>query len=105
GEQRVAPVTVRSRESLRRALDDRTPALFLVDATDFPAIDPNRVLAAAESLAGTTMCVLWGAELPYGKNLERAIESQAHPWITLALREGIDPLLGLVRSRRRSRAG
>ncbi len=103
GEGRVAPVTVRSHEGLRRALDSETPALFLVDASDFPAIDPSRVLAAADSLPSTTTCVLWGAELPYGKSFARAIEAHPRRWITLVLREGIDPLLDLVRSRRRSR--
>ncbi|HEY8427681.1 MAG TPA: hypothetical protein VIL20_04875 [Sandaracinaceae bacterium] len=104
GERRVAPVTVRSHEGLQHALGTAPPALFVVDAQDFPAIDPVRLLAAAEALPLTTTCVLWGAELPYGRSLLRAIEAQPRPWTTLALREGIDPLLDLVRSRRRSRS-
>lgn len=103
GERRVAPQTVRSHEGLRRALSDDAPAIFLVDASDFPAIDPVHLLAAAEALPRATTCVLWGAELPYGKNLLRSIEAHDRPWTTLELREGIDPLLDLVRSRRRSR--
>lgn len=104
GDKRVAAVTVQSHEGLQRALDQSAPAIFVVDASDFPAIDKNRVLAAAEALPPTTTCVLWGADLPYGKNLLRAIEAQARSWSTLELRMGIDPLLDLVRSRRRSRS-
>lgn len=103
GERRIAPHTVRSHEGLRQALDDDAPAIFLVDASDFPAIDPAHLLAAGEALPRATTCVLWGAELPYGKNLLRSIAAHERPWTTLELREGIDPLLDLVRSRRRSR--
>jgi hypothetical protein len=103
GENRVAPLTVRSHEGLRAALAQQVPPIFVVDATDFPAIDPNRLMATAEMLPSTTACVMWGADLPYGRNLARTIQRQARVWTLLELREGIEPLLDLVRSRRRSR--
>jgi hypothetical protein len=103
GELRAAPVTVRSHEALQRALDEATPPIFLIDAADFPAIDPDRLLAAADGLPPTSVCVLWGAELPYGRNLQKSLAQRPRSWVTLELRGGIEPLLDLVRSRRRSR--
>lgn len=104
GEQRVAPTTVSSHEGLRHALGKEPPPVFLIDASDFPSIDPARLIAAAQALPSTTACVLWGAELPYGKNLARSLERNGRAWIQLALREGIEPLCDVIRSRRTSPA-
>ena len=103
GERRAAPFTVSSHEALGYAMRDSAPPVFLVDASDFPRIDTRHLLAAGAALPPTTTCVLWGAELPYGKSFARAITTQERPWVTLELREGIAPLLDLIRSRRRNR--
>jgi hypothetical protein len=103
GERRAAPTTVSSHEGLQRALDRPPPAVYLIDATDFPAIDPGRLLNAARALPSTTVCVVWGVDLPFGRNLARAVAAHDRTWVLLELREGIAPLLDLVRSRRKSR--
>jgi hypothetical protein len=102
GEQRAAPFTVSSHESLDRALRELTPPIVVVDASDFPSIDPRKVITAASSLPPTSACVLWGVELPYGRNVARAIATMPRKWVELELREGIAPLLDLVRSRRKT---
>lgn len=101
GERRVHAVHVESPAALSAALEDGPPAVVVLDATDFPTIDGNQVLSALTSLPRTTACVLWGTELPYGKRFLAAAEAHDRPWVTLALREGIGPLLDLIRSRRR----
>ena len=103
GERRAAPFTVSSHEGLQRALADDPPPVYLIDASDFPAIAPSRLLTAAQALPSTTACVVWGADLPFGRNLVAATASHDRNWVLLELREGIAPLLDLVRSRRRSR--
>ena len=54
-------------------------------------------------MASTTACVVWGRELPYGRVLAEATEASGRAWITLEKKEGIAPLLDLVRSRRKNR--
>jgi hypothetical protein len=103
GERRVEATHVDGPAGLARALEAEPPAIALLDATDFPAIDRSAVLAAAADLPGTTACVLWGAELPYGRRFVEGIDEGTRRWVLLELREGIGPLLDLVRSRRRSR--
>ncbi len=103
GERRAAPTTVTGHDGLRHALSGEPPSIFVVDASDLPAIDPSRVIAAAAAFPATTTCVLWGPRLPYGRRFTAAMAGSARSWLTLELREGIEPLLDLVRSRRTHR--
>lgn len=103
GDGRVAPFQVGDERALAIALTESAPPIFLIDASDFPSIDAINLLATAERLPATTACVLWGADLPYGRTLARTIAAQKRQWVVLELRGGIAPLLDLVRSRRRSR--
>ena len=103
GEDRVAPTTVTKLAEIEAAIAAETPPLLIVDATDFPSVDQEALLRIGRALPKTTACVVFGAELPYGKRLVERIERQARPWVTLELREGVAPLLDLIRSRRRGR--
>ena len=103
GSERVDPFVVSSPVELKDALVAAPPAILLVDATDFPGIDSKALIGAAHAVPTTTACVLWGLELPYGRQFVAAIEAQHRRWVTLELREGIAPLLDLVRSRRKPR--
>ena len=78
------------------------PPIFLLDASDAAPIEAQRLLMTAEQLPDTTVCVLWGSELPYGRTLAKAVAAQQRSWVVLELREGISPLLDLVRSRRKA---
>lgn len=101
GEDRVEARHADGPAGLKSALEGDPPAILLLDATDFPALEPNAVLSAANGLPATTSCVLWGAELPYGRRVAGAIEGLERRWVTLELEEGIAPVLDLIRSRRR----
>ena len=102
GERRVAPETVRGAPALKKALAGDPPAVLVLDGTDFPAIDHQVLVKAAEKLPATTACVLYGAELPYGKSFVKRLGPDQTRWVTLELREGVAPFLDLVRSRRKS---
>jgi len=103
GGRRVDAVHVDGPAGLNRALEEGPPAILLLDASDFPAIDRGAVLSTALSLPSTTACVLWGAELPFGRRFVQGIDQQRRRWVVLELREGIAPLIDLIRSRRRRR--
>lgn len=101
GPGRVAPYTVSQTAALAEA-HTTEPHVVLVDATDFPPFGPAELLALTQRLPATTARVLWGAELPYGRSVARAVDGADPRWVLLELREGIDPLLDLIRSRRRA---
>lgn len=101
GEQRVKPRHVDGPTALKAALEGEPPAIVLLDAADFPALERSAILSLAHGLPATTACVLWGAELPFGRRFVQAIEAQGRRWVVLELKEGIAPLLDLIRSRRR----
>ena len=47
--------------------------------------------------------MLWAPKLPYGKSFQKELTPAVREWLTFDQREGIDPLLDLIRSRRRSK--
>lgn len=100
GPRRVAPFSVASVDVLWGL--DASPALVLVDCTDFAPIeadDLSRVLAA---LPPTTVRVVWGSNLPYGRSLLRALSRDEVPHTPIDRKEGIEPLLDLIRARQRT---
>ena len=103
GENRVATYPTHDKDSFDTAVDEADPAVVLIDGTDFPSIEARDVLKMFHVLPPTTARVLWGAELPYGRNLIELLEGDARGWVILELKEGISPLLDLVRSRRNAR--
>lgn len=99
GPQRAAPFTVRSLADLRE-LAESPPGVLLVDASDFPPVRAPEIVEVARKLPRSTACVLYGCDLPYGNAFLSVLAGEARPWVTLELREGIAPLLDLIRSRR-----
>lgn len=100
GERRVDAYWAHDKDSFDEAVDLREPAIALIDGTDFASVDARDILAMFRVLPPTTARVLWGAELPYGRNVIELLGGEASGWVMLELREGISPLLDLVRSRR-----
>jgi len=78
-----------------------TPAIVVVDATDFAAVEPRAVASALRDLPGTTVRLVWGSELPYGRSVTAALFRAGVEHTTCDRNEGIDPLVDLVRSRHR----
>jgi hypothetical protein len=101
GPERVAPAYASHAAALEGAWDAHFPAVVLVDATDFPAIDPGALAAGLRGLPGTTTVAIWGSELPYGRKVRFALEEGGVGAMAFEQAGGIDPLLDLIRSRRR----
>lgn len=99
GEHRVLAHAVQDKDGFDEAVDATEPAIVLVDGTDFPSVDARDVIRMLRVLPSTTARVLWGAELSYGRSVLEQLEDEAG-WVILELKEGISPLLDLVRSRR-----
>ncbi len=102
----AARVSVRSLASLPALRDHLcnhgTPSLLLVDATDFPAIATDELVAAMRLGPVTMIRAIWGAELPYGRSAMAAAGSESPALLGLDRAHGVDSLLDLIRSRRRT---
>lgn len=80
------------------------PQIVILDAGDFPThTTPRRIIEWGLTLPATTARVLWASKLPYGKSFQKELAKDPGEWLTFDQREGIEPLLDLIRSRRRSR--
>lgn len=80
---------------------DPEPAIVVIDASDFP---PESVESIAITLCGlpeTTACVVYAAELPFGQRMMTALANAEREAVAIARADGVDPLLDLIRARRR----
>ena len=98
GADRVSPVTVRSIEAL--ASLDKEPGVVVVDGTDFAAIEAPDLAEALGRLSPTTARVVWASDLPYGRRIAHALAQARMPHASIDRREGVEPLLDVVRSRK-----
>lgn len=87
-------------ETLRERLTQVPPALVLVDASDFPAIEPSDLTEELARLPSHVVKAIWGADLPYGMGVLDAGAKRGVELTPFDRREGIEPLMDLVRSRR-----
>jgi hypothetical protein len=101
GDGVVAPFVVGAASSVRARLEGRgAPDVVLVDATDFPPVEPDELATALATGPSTLVRVLWGADLPYGRGVVAAATARGVALIALERAHGVEPLLDLVRSRR-----
>lgn len=96
----MAVIPATSMEQLHDHLAIAAPKVVLLDAADFANIEPDPLALVLEQLPATTVRGIWGADLPYGAAVLRALSNRGSPATPLDRREGIAPLLDLVRSRR-----
>jgi hypothetical protein len=99
GPARVAPATAGTLRDIQRY---RKSAIVLVDATSFPPIEPTDLADELAGLPETTAKCIWGADLPYGRSVLSAIEPIGISVVSITRGEGIEPLLDLIRSRRKA---
>ncbi len=101
GPMRVSAVTLRTAIGLERActVPVTTPEIVLIDASRFPAIEPHELAQALAGLPETAVRVIWGADLPYGAALMRDILARGGTATSVDRKEGVEPILDLVRSR------
>lgn len=100
GAARITAVPVPSLDVLTRQAQLGVPHVVLIDAAEFAPIEPDQLAAALEQLSATTVRAIWGADLPFGGAVLRALVARRAPATPFDRREGIDPLLDLIRSRR-----
>lgn len=100
GPDRVAPLPTPSLERLDEQVLIAAPPVVLVDAANFASIEPERLADALAALPATTVRAIWGADLPYGAAVLRALVERGASATPFDRREGIEPVLDLVRSRR-----
>jgi hypothetical protein len=99
GPRRVAPSVTSDIDRVGRSTPP--PAILVVDATDFTPTSPGVVSIGLARFPTTTAIVVWGAELPYGRSIVKVAAERSLHVVPLPRAHGIDPLLDLIRSRRR----
>jgi len=100
GPRRVAPFTVSDQGTLGEL--GQAPSLVLVDCTDFAPVEASSLAVSLSSLPGTTVRVVWGSNLPYGRSLVEAMLQADVPHTPIDRQEGLEPLLDLIRARQRA---
>lgn len=96
----MSPLIISDMATLRARLTQIPPAFLLLDASDFPAIEPTELAAAIEEMPREMVRAIWGADLPYGMSLMDAALKRALSLTPFDRREGIEPLIDVIRSRR-----
>jgi hypothetical protein len=76
------------------------PAFVIVDAADFPAIEPDELVATLASQPADVVKAIWGSDLPYGMSVIGAASARALSLTPFDRHEGIAPLMDMIRSRR-----
>lgn len=99
GPAMMTAIPTTSMEQLHQHIAVGAPQVVLIDAADFANIEPDTLALVLEQLPATTVRGIWGADLPYGVAIIRALAARGSPVTPLDRREGIAPLLDLVRSR------
>jgi hypothetical protein len=99
GTARVVVLATHSLEQLIEQVNVAPPAVVVIDAADFPEIEPDTLGSTLEHLPKTAVRAIWGADLPYGTAVLRALLDRSIPATPLDRREGMAPLLDLLRSR------
>jgi hypothetical protein len=99
GTSRITAAGVRSLGGLRRALDAIAPGAIIIDATAAPQLEPADLAALISTLPRAVLRVIWGAELPFGAGCAKEIARLGGHAALLTQKEGIAPLVDLLRAR------
>lgn len=101
GPRRIATRTLSTLGELKAQLRAAAfPPIVLVDSVEFPTIEPAELAAALQQSPAGTVHAIWGADLAYGAVVLGELVERRMPATPLDRREGIEPFLDLVRSRR-----
>lgn len=96
----MTPVLASDAKMWRERVVQVPPAFVIVDAADFPAIEPEELAQALSKLPPDVVRAIWGADLPYGASLIAAAQARALTLTPFDRHEGIEPLMDMIRSRR-----
>ena len=94
----VVSDTVDDIRRLRGAIRDMRPRVVVVDAIDAAMLEATE-LAEEIALPGI-VCVVWGREMAYGKRVLDALAALDARGVSIARKDGIEPIVDLVRSLR-----
>ncbi len=101
GPGRIATRTLSSTAQLEAHLrSDHFPPILLIDSVEFPTIEPVELAKTLQKSPPGTVHAIWGADLAYGSMVLGELVERRVPATPLDRREGIEPFLDLVRSRR-----
>jgi hypothetical protein len=95
----VRAITVNDESGLRHYTFSMSPLLVVVDASEPPAIRAAELARALRGQPHSVLPVLWASDLPYGRDVAIHLREEDRV-ILLAMTEGVEPLLDLIRSRR-----
>jgi len=96
----MSPVLASDDAMLAERLEAVAPAFMLLDASDFPAIEPDLLIGHLEGVGADVVKAVWGADLPYGMAALAAAQQRGLDLTPFDRREGIAPLMDMIRSRR-----
>lgn len=97
--RRIAVEAASSATRIASVLAQLPPAIVVVDATDYPAIEPDVLAGALAKPPPAVVRVIWGSDLDYGQRTAAALDRASVPFSPIDRHAGLDPLADLVRSR------
>ncbi len=86
--------------AMKKRIAQVPPAFVLIDASDVPAIDVNHLAEQLAALETEVVKAVWGVDLPYGASVLVAAQRRGITLTPFDRREGIEPLMDMIRSRR-----
>jgi hypothetical protein len=99
GPNRATIEHVSSATRLATVLSATPPGLVIVDATDYPPIEPEVLAGALAKPPPPTIRAIWGADLIYGQRVAKHLAAAGSECSPIERNDGIEPLLDLIRSR------
>ena len=99
GGDRLGVQVVETPTALRGAVRRLRPELVVLDGTAAISGVLEEIVAAIETLPPTSARLLWGHDHPFGARLAKVLEDRRCEFSRIDHREGVEPLLDLVRSR------
>jgi hypothetical protein len=101
GPGRITTRTISSVAALEQQLRvAEYPPIVLVDSVEFAALEPRDLAAVLQRSPKGTVHAIWGADLAYGSMVLAELVERRIGATPLDRREGIEPFLDLVKSRR-----
>jgi hypothetical protein len=101
GPGRITTRTLSSRAMLESQLRGaELPPIVLIDAVEFAPVEPVELAETLRRSRKGTIHAIWGADLAYGSVVLGELVARRVPATPLDRREGIEPFLDLVKSRR-----
>lgn len=102
GGDRVAVGAATALPAAEHLVTNLNPELVVLDAVD-PIQDSTEALVSLlRGLSPACTRLVWGREQPWAERMAETLESAGVPFTPVDRREGVDPLLDLIRSRPRS---